>query len=787
MRKLLSTLLALCMLLALLPGTVLAADGLPEDHNVPGTVEWSFPKITGAGPDETVTRDTYSGKIRILIIFRANGICGLSNDTMSSLAKAEWLEAENVKVIAVGMGENEDDRTSVRNNVIAYREEFAPNCENIDFCYATSRQSWDAIHSLQSLIGEDSNSITYAVNYIFDSEGNLRFAWQGGYEADYYTNAIALLGDGSESGWDAGRIRLDGVNDYSAAYALFDSMNALRRENGLSPLVMDAELLPAAMKRAAELAVNYSYTRPDGSKYDTIFPAKFHYASKIEDIAIWNVSAGEVLTEWKDSFGHMLDEKYKSAGVGVFIDSNGCYYWAQLLASEEGTYEIPRSGGTRAVTASVKASPDVLKLSVSPASASLEPGGSAVLTGLTANRRFDLSAPCVHLTYAASESPEIAAVSVEKDGRAVVTAVSAGKTTLKLGVNVFGAAAPLTVDVPVTVRVPAAVSVPAAFSDVPAGEYYAGPVAWAVENKITTGTSDTAFSPDETCTTAQILTFLWRSQGEPEPTIGNPFTDVPSGEYYYKAALWANEKGLVSGTEFGGATPCTRAETMNYLWKLAGSPPAPAAPFTDVPYDSIYVRPVAYALSEGITTGTSDTEFSPWDTCTRGQIVTFLYRAYAEDVYVNDGPGEPEDSVPPAPDIPPEDTRPVITPEAVYESMIALKGEYPEGMRWTNDNYYAWNGGIYSGGFGCAGFAFMLSDAAFGTLPARMETPSFDAIRVGDILRINNDTHSVIVLEVRANGVVIAEGNYNSSIHWGRILTADQVNRADYAMTRYPE
>ncbi len=124
----------------------------------------------------------------------------------------------------------------------------------------------------------------------------------------------------------------------------------------------------------------------------------------------------------------------------------------------------------------------------------------------------------------------------------------------------------------------------------------------------------------------------------------------------------------------------------------------------------------------------------------------------------------------------------------VYQKMIALKAEYPEGMRWTNENYYRWNGGYYSGGYGCAGFAFILSDAAFGDRPARfVYDVSIDKVRVGDILRINGDTHSVIVLEVHSNYVIIAEGNYNSSIHWGRRLSKEQVAAADYIMTRYPE
>ena len=127
------------------------------------------------------------------------------------------------------------------------------------------------------------------------------------------------------------------------------------------------------------------------------------------------------------------------------------------------------------------------------------------------------------------------------------------------------------------------------------------------------------------------------------------------------------------------------------------------------------------------------------------------------------------------------------TEAEAYSRMIAMKEEYPEGREWTNANHYAWKGGVFSGGSGCAGFAFILSDAAFGTLRARrIEEIDYDALRVGDILRINGDTHSVIILEKNANEVVIAEGNYNSSIHWGRKLTKEAVQKADYYLTRYP-
>ena len=169
-----------------------------------------------------------------------------------------------------------------------------------------------------------------------------------------------------------------------------------------------------------------------------------------------------------------------------------------------------------------------------------------------------------------------------------------------------------------------------AFTDVAADAYYAAPVAWAIEKGVTTGTSETTFSPNSTCTTAQILTFLWRANGSPAPTAESPFTDVAADVYYADAAAWAAEKGLVSGTTFGGDTPCTRSATVTYLWKLAGSPEAEKVDFTDVAADSDYAQAVAWAVAEEITTGTSETTFSPDSTCTRGQIVTFLYRDLAE-------------------------------------------------------------------------------------------------------------------------------------------------------------
>lgn len=165
------------------------------------------------------------------------------------------------------------------------------------------------------------------------------------------------------------------------------------------------------------------------------------------------------------------------------------------------------------------------------------------------------------------------------------------------------------------------------FTDVKSSDYFYNAAHWGVEQGIIYGTATDTFSPNDTCTKAQILTFLWRASGSPEPSISNPYSDVYGGSYYYKAALWASKEHLVPSGTFNADEPCTRGRTMDYLWKLAGSPVATGDTFSDVPYTSEYVRPVLWAVSVGITVGTGGTAFSPDAICTRAQIITFIYRA----------------------------------------------------------------------------------------------------------------------------------------------------------------
>ena len=169
------------------------------------------------------------------------------------------------------------------------------------------------------------------------------------------------------------------------------------------------------------------------------------------------------------------------------------------------------------------------------------------------------------------------------------------------------------------------------FVDVPSGSYYEDAVDWAVANGITTGTDAAHFSPDGICTRAQAVTFLWRAAGRPAPESRTmPFTDVPADSYYYDAVLWAVENGITKGTSSTTFSPddtCTRAQIVTFLWRSEQSPAAGSSnPFTDVSADVYYADAVLWAVKEAITTGTTRTTFSPDAECTRAQIVTFLWR-----------------------------------------------------------------------------------------------------------------------------------------------------------------
>ena len=261
-----------------------------------------------------------------------------------------------------------------------------------------------------------------------------------------------------------------------------------------------------------------------------------------------------------------------------------------------------RSSGGAVNSATVPEQPEHGTISVSPSSAS---EGKTVTITITPDEGYGVQSVTV----------------TGKNGKNIsVTAIGSGKYSFTMPGTAVTIKAEL---VPLRDIV--------TFTDVPANAYYADAVSWAVLNGVTKGTSETTFSPDASCTRAQAVTFLWRAAGSPAPkSSAMPFTDVDADAYYHDAVLWAVEQDITTGTSdttFSPNATCTRAQIVTFLWRSQASPAAGAVnPFADVADNAYYAEAVKWAVLEGVTSGTTATTFSPNDHCTRAQIVTFLYR-----------------------------------------------------------------------------------------------------------------------------------------------------------------
>lgn len=332
--------------------------------------------------------------------------------------------------------------------------------------------------------------------------------------------------------------------------------------------------------RENELITLYSHTRPNGEKCFTAFPSDFKYTT-----------AGENIQSCAEG-GYILPQ----AAVDNWMNSPGHY--ANIMND---SFQFMGVGYTRHKMLQMFATTGSSVVSVTTSTGSMSFANDDEMQ----KAYFILT----HQDGTTSYAP-IDVNSMTKNGNSYTASFKKCETPVVLTVGQT-----ITEDAP-------------RFMDVPADAYYAVPVAWAVDKKITSGTSLTTFSPANTCTRAHILTFLWRAVGSPKDSSGNHFNDVCSDDYFYNAALWAYDMGMVEGESFEGDLACTRAATVTYLWQCAGSPePDGECNFDDVPADAPYAEAVAWAVENGITTVTSATTFSPNTVCDRGQIVTFLHRA----------------------------------------------------------------------------------------------------------------------------------------------------------------
>ncbi|MDO5783828.1 MAG: leucine-rich repeat protein [Eubacteriales bacterium] len=281
----------------------------------------------------------------------------------------------------------------------------------------------------------------------------------------------------------------------------------------------------------------------------------------------------------------------------------------------------------------------VTSISLNKSTLSLNEGDTADLTVTIAPQ----DATNKTVTWTSSDN-SVATVSDGKvtavaAGTATITATTSNGLTATCNVTVKKKSSGVTVVTPSTPTEPTTPTEPITptepttptFTDVPAGQFYTDAVAWAVGKGITVGTSDTTFSPNDICNREQIVTFLWRANGSPEPKTTNcPFTDVKPSDFCYKAVLWAVENGITYGTSATTFEPkkgCSRAEVVTFQWRANGEPESSASNvFTDVSTGDYYTDSVAWAVDKGVTVGTSATTFSPNNICTRGEIVTFLYR-----------------------------------------------------------------------------------------------------------------------------------------------------------------
>ena len=359
-------------------------------------------------------------------------------------------------------------------------------------------------------------------------------------------------------------------------------VNVERYNAGDRLLTMTSPLQDACDIREPEVREVFSHTRPNGTLCFTAIPNSFAYTTAGENIyscPTGDATAKKAMTGWMNSKGHrenILKSGYCYIGVGM-TDYNG----VQLFG-----------GRTNAI----------VKVRTSTGSMYFEDEDDMQKAFLICEASDGL------LSYMPIDTSYMS-----KDGNRYTLNISLADPV----VLTVGEEAPAS-----------EVTTKAGFSDVPDDAYYADAVSWAVKNSVTSGTSKYAFSPDMTCTKAQILTFLWRALGEPDAGSDNPFIDVDKSDYYYGAALWAAKKGIISGGRFDANTPCTRAMTVTYLWKCSNEPlVAKEANFSDVARDSEYFNAVSWAVESNVTSGTGDGKFSPDAICSRAQIVTFLNRA----------------------------------------------------------------------------------------------------------------------------------------------------------------
>ena len=316
-------------------------------------------------------------------------------------------------------------------------------------------------------------------------------------------------------------------------------------------------------------------------------------------------------------------EKVVPTCEGVTITENSDDTFSALLPNETRTYTFTAAyaGDNNHASAEGRCTVSVTAYYVPgaptyPATAPAAPNGTVTVTPSNASKGTNVT-----VTVKPNEGYELGSLAV-KDASGNLLPLA------DLGNGKFSFVMPAS---KVSVEAEFVKTAATSFADVPANAYFADAVKWAVDKGITNGLSDTMFGPYESCTRAQIVTFLWRAAGSPEPKAMSSFTDVPASAYYAKAVAWAVENGITNGmtaTMFAPDATCTRGQSVTFLYRALKGTASGSANFTDVKSDAFYADAINWAVANNVTNGTSNTTFSPNADCTRAEIVTFLYRAY---------------------------------------------------------------------------------------------------------------------------------------------------------------
>lgn len=401
-------------------------------------------------------------------------------------------------------------------------------------------------------------------------------------------------------------------------------INTERARYGLSPLLTTDALNRAAGIRASEIPRSFSHVRPDGRAIDTVLdecgiPA--YYVG--ENIGGGYADPCAAVRAWMESSGHrdnILNPQFSYIGNGYYYADSTTYkrHWSQLFV---GMTEYPGA------KSSFYVAPTGLTLSRSELSLSV--GQTA---GILAGIEPAYATEAITCVSSDSSVLEVTVIEVNAIG---IKGVSDGTATLRIACGDIVRSVTVTVGSG-TAALQNSSDPSVSFRDVPASSPFYSAISRAAKNGIVSGYSDGSFRPDGACTRAHVLTFLWRASNCPEPESSiNPFTDVAASSPFYKAILWGYHEGITSGitaTEFCPDDICTRAQVVTFLWRYYGRPAGgKGVYFADMlRLNSDFTSAIGWAAAEGIAAGYSDGSFRPYGTCTRAHVVSFLYRSFKQ-------------------------------------------------------------------------------------------------------------------------------------------------------------